>query len=367
MDSRPERIRNAVEASLKRLRTDRIDLLYQHRIDPNVPMEDVAGTVKELIAEGKVLYFGLSEAGVNNIRRAHAVQPVAALQSEYSLWWREPEEQILPVLEELGIGFVPFSPLGKGFLTGTIDTAPALRQGDFRSTVPRFSAGEPRRQSSAVVALNRIARKSRLRLRSSPSHGCWPKSRGSSPFRAPPSCTALKKISARPMSNFPPPTLPRLTMRFQALPFRASGIRPAAGADRSVTAQLNEPANVLVLGANGQLARNTTRALLRTEQRTAHPLSSVRLAALDQSGPVRCTVIEGDVLDHDALRSAMQGQDVVYANLAGRHGAAGREHHRCYERNGLKRLIFISSMGIYGEVPGERTGAFSIPIAIPRR
>src|SRR6187431_2760358 len=121
LNSRPERIRDMVEASLRRLRTDRIDLLYQHRVDPNVPIEDVAGTVKELIGQGKVRHFGLSEAGVQVIRRAHAVQPVAALQSEYSLWWREPEEAILPVLEELGIGFVPFSPLGKGFLTGAID------------------------------------------------------------------------------------------------------------------------------------------------------------------------------------------------------------------------------------------------------
>ncbi len=139
MDSRPQHIRDVVEASLKRLRTDHIDLLYQHRVDPDVPMEDVAGTVKELIAEGKVKHFGLSEAGVANIRRAHAVQPVAALQSEYSLWWREPEDAILPVLEELGIGFVPFSPLGKGFLTGTIDSHTAFGAGDFRNSVPRFS------------------------------------------------------------------------------------------------------------------------------------------------------------------------------------------------------------------------------------
>jgi len=150
MDSSPQRIRTAVEASLKRLRTDRIDLLYQHRVDPNVPMEDVAGTVKELIAEGKVLHFGLSEAGVNNIRRAHAVQPVAALQSEYSLWWREPEEQILPVLEELGIGFVPFSPLGKGFLTGKIDEKTTFDPTDFRNVVPRFTE-ENRKANLAFV------------------------------------------------------------------------------------------------------------------------------------------------------------------------------------------------------------------------
>ena len=138
VDSRPETIRSSTEDSLRRLRTDRIDLLYQHRVDPNVPIEDVAGTVKELIDEGKVKHFGLSEAGVQTIRRAHAVQPVAALQSEYSLWWREPEDAIIPTLEELGIGFVPFSPLGKGFLTGTIDASTTFDPSDFRNTVPRF-------------------------------------------------------------------------------------------------------------------------------------------------------------------------------------------------------------------------------------
>ncbi|MEN3272687.1 MAG: hypothetical protein V7636_1448, partial [Actinomycetota bacterium] len=138
-DSRPETIRSSVDDSLRRLRTDHIDLLYQHRVDPNVPIEDVAGTVKELIDQGKVKWFGLSEAGVQTIRRAHAVQPVAALQSEYSLWWREPEDAILPTLEELEVGFVPFSPLGKGFLTGTIDTTTEFADGDFRNTVPRFT------------------------------------------------------------------------------------------------------------------------------------------------------------------------------------------------------------------------------------
>jgi len=150
MDSRPEHIRAVAEASLKRLRTDRIDLFYQHRVDPNVPMEDVAGTVKQLIDEGKVKHFGLSEAGVKNIRRAHAVQPVAALQSEYSLWWREPEDEILPTLEELGIGFVPFSPLGKGFLTGAIDASTTFDSTDFRNTVPRF-APEARQANQAIV------------------------------------------------------------------------------------------------------------------------------------------------------------------------------------------------------------------------
>jgi aryl-alcohol dehydrogenase-like predicted oxidoreductase len=152
LDSRPESIRRTTEESLKRLRTDRIDLLYQHRVDPAAPIEDVAGTVKELIAEGKVRHFGLSEAGIANIRRAHAVQPVAALQSEYSLWWREPELEILPTLEELGIGFVPFSPLGKGFLTGKIDASTTFGASDFRNTVPRF-APENRAANQAVVDL----------------------------------------------------------------------------------------------------------------------------------------------------------------------------------------------------------------------
>jgi aryl-alcohol dehydrogenase-like predicted oxidoreductase len=152
LNSRPEQIRAATEGMLRRLQTDYIDLLYQHRVDPNVPIEEVAGTVKQLIQEGKVKHFGLSEAGVRNIRRAHAVQPVAALQSEYSLWWREPEAEILPTLEELGIGFVPFSPLGKGFLTGAISANTTFDKSDFRNTVPRFSE-ENRKANQAVVDL----------------------------------------------------------------------------------------------------------------------------------------------------------------------------------------------------------------------
>ena len=151
LDSRPSHIREVADASLKRLKTDRIDLFYQHRVDPNVPIEDVAGAVKDLIREGKVRHFGLSEAGVQTIRRANAVQPVAALQSEYSLWWREPEKEVLPTLEELGIGFVPFSPLGKGFLTGKIDDTTAFDPTDFRNTVPRFTE-ENRRGNLAFVA-----------------------------------------------------------------------------------------------------------------------------------------------------------------------------------------------------------------------
>jgi len=150
LDSRPERIREVANAALGRLRTDRIDLFYQHRVDPNVPIEDVAGAVKELIREGKVGHFGLSEAGVQTIRRAHAVQPVAALQSEYSMWWREPEKEVLPTCEELGIGYVAFSPLGKGFLTGKIDDSTSFAKDDFRNVVPRFSA-QARKANQALV------------------------------------------------------------------------------------------------------------------------------------------------------------------------------------------------------------------------
>jgi aryl-alcohol dehydrogenase-like predicted oxidoreductase len=158
VNSRPENIRKVTEDSLKNLRTDYIDLLYQHRVDPNVPIEDVAGTVQDLIKEGKVKHFGLSEAGVQTIRRAHAVQPVTALQSEYSLWWREPEQEIIPTLEELGIGFVPFSPLGKGFLTGKIDENTHFDSTDFRNVVPRFAAEARKANQSMVDLLQNIAK-----------------------------------------------------------------------------------------------------------------------------------------------------------------------------------------------------------------
>jgi aryl-alcohol dehydrogenase-like predicted oxidoreductase len=157
LDSRPETIRSGVEGSLRRLRTDHIDLLYQHRVDPDVPIEETAGAVTELIHEGKVGHFGMSEAGVANIRRAHAVQPVTALQSEYSLWWREPEQEILPTLAELGIGFVPFSPLGKGFLTGAIDENTKFDDSDFRNTVPRFDTDARKANRAFVELLQRIA------------------------------------------------------------------------------------------------------------------------------------------------------------------------------------------------------------------
>src|SRR5450631_3631621 len=157
LDSTPERIRAGADGALKRLKTDWIDLFYQHRVDPNVPIEDVAGTVKDLIREGKVRHFGMSEAGVESIRRAHAVQPVRALQSEYSLWWREPEKEILPVLEELGIGFVPFSPLGKGFLTGAINEHTTFDSTDFRNVVPRFAPDARKANQTLVALLGEIA------------------------------------------------------------------------------------------------------------------------------------------------------------------------------------------------------------------
>lgn len=162
LNSRPEHIRVAVEGSLKRLKTDVIDLLYQHRVDPEVPIEDVAGAVKDLIAEGKVKHFGLSEAGAQTIRRAHAVQPVTALQSEYSMWWREPEQEIIPTLEELGIGFVPFSPLGKGFLTGAFDANATFGSDDFRSKVPRFSPEALAANQSLLAVIHNIAQEKRV-------------------------------------------------------------------------------------------------------------------------------------------------------------------------------------------------------------
>ena len=161
LDSRPEHIKEVVEGSLKRLRVETIDLYYQHRVDPEVPIEDVAGAVKELIQEGKVKHFGLSEAGVQTIRRAHAVQPVTALQSEYSLWWRQPEDEVLPALEELGIGFVPFSPLGKGFLTGKIDANTTFDSTDFRNIVPRFTPEARKANQALVDLLSRVAEQKR--------------------------------------------------------------------------------------------------------------------------------------------------------------------------------------------------------------
>ena len=197
LNSRPKRIRAVADASLQRLKTNHIDLFYQHRVDPNVPIEDVAGTVKQLIQEGKVKHFGLSEAGVESIRRAHAVQPVTALQSEYSLWWREPEQEILPTLEELGIGFVPFSPLGKGFLTGAIDETTKFDSSDFRNIVPRFTPEARKANQALVTCLGRLRQARRQRPRRLRLRGCSLKSRGSFRFPEPRSYTGLRRMSER--------------------------------------------------------------------------------------------------------------------------------------------------------------------------
>ena len=201
LNSRPEHIKQAVEGSLKRLKVETIDLLYQHRVDPNVPIEDVAGAVKELIQQGKVKHFGLSEAGVQTIRRAHAVQPVTALQSEYSLWWRRPEAEVIPTLEELGIGLVPYSPLGKGFLTGKINENAKFDGSDFRSTLPRFTPEALKANQALIDLLGRIASGSRRRPLRSRWHGCWPRSRGLFPSQAPRSCIAWTRTSEQLQSN----------------------------------------------------------------------------------------------------------------------------------------------------------------------
>ena len=198
LNSRPEHIKEVAEASLKRLKTDHIDLFYQHRVDPEVPIEDVAGAVKDLIQQGKVKHFGLSEAGMQVIRRAHAVHPVTALQSEYSLWWREPEAEIMPALEELGIGFVPFSPLGKGYLTGKIDENTTFDSTDFRNTVPRF-APEARKANQALVALLKDIAQAKTRHRPrSRWRGCLRSSPGSFRFPGRLSCIVWRRTSRRP-------------------------------------------------------------------------------------------------------------------------------------------------------------------------
>jgi aryl-alcohol dehydrogenase-like predicted oxidoreductase len=210
-NSRPEHIREVADASLRRLRTDVIDIFYQHRVDPNVPIEDVAGTVRKLIQEGKVRYFGMSEASATTLRRAHAVQPVTALQSEYSLWMREPEAEVLPTCEELGIGFVPFSPLGAGFLTGKIDEKTSFESSDFRNRVPRFTpeARKANLASSICCAMLRLVRGQRLRR--SRLRGYWRKSHVSFRFPAPQSCIGLRRTSALPPWNSQPKTSARLT------------------------------------------------------------------------------------------------------------------------------------------------------------
>jgi aryl-alcohol dehydrogenase-like predicted oxidoreductase len=195
LDSRPETIKSGVAGSLRRLRTDHIDLLYQHRVDPDVPMEDVAGAVKELIDEGKVRHFGLSEAGAENIGRAHAVQPVAALQSEYSLWWREPEATIIPTLEELGIGFVPFSPLGKGFLTGAIDEDTKFDDSDFRTPCRASRPRHARRTGRSSSCCSALRSATTRRRRRSRSRGYWRGSRGSLRSPGRPRATGSRKTS----------------------------------------------------------------------------------------------------------------------------------------------------------------------------
>lgn len=201
LDSRPNHIRTVVEGSLKRLRVAEIDLYYQHRVDPEVPIEDVAGAVKELIQQGKVKYFGLSEAAAHTIRRAHAVQPVTAVQSEYSLWYREPEEEVLPTLEELGIAFVPFSPLGKGFLTGRIDETTKFDSTDFRSMVPRFSEENRKANHALVDLLGNIAKRKNATPAQIALAWYWRRSPGSCRSRAQPNFTVCKRILARQPSN----------------------------------------------------------------------------------------------------------------------------------------------------------------------
>ena len=201
VDSRPEHIRQSVEGSLKRLRVEAIDLYYQHRVDPNVPIEDVAGAVGDLIAAGKVKHFGLSEAGAETIRRAHRVQPVAAVQSEYSLWWRAPEADVLPTCEALGIGFVPFSPLGRGYLTGKIDETTTFGGNDNRSALPRFTPEAERRTGRSSACSKRWASKRAQRPRRSRSPGLWRRSPGSFRSPAPPSSTGSRRTSLRRLSN----------------------------------------------------------------------------------------------------------------------------------------------------------------------
>ena len=211
-DSRPEQIRRVADASLQRLRTDVIDLFYQHRVDPNVPIEDVAGAVAELVQAGKVRHFGLSEAGAATIRRAHAVHPVTAVQSEYSLWTRDPEPEVLPTLAELGIGFVPFSPLGKGFLTGTVDTSTAFTEGDIRTRVPRFERREPaRRTRRSSSTCGRWRRRRASRPARSRWPGCSLSSRGSCRSPAPAASSGSRRTPPRPRSRSPPTTSPTST------------------------------------------------------------------------------------------------------------------------------------------------------------
>ncbi len=227
VNSQPAHIKQAVEGSLKRLRVETIDLLYQHRVDPNTPIEDVAGAVKELIQAGKVKHFGMSEAGVNTVRRAHAVQPVTALQNEYSLWWRKPEAEVLPMCEELGIGFVPYSPLGKGFLTGKIDANTKFESTDFRSQLPRFTSEGSLRIKRWSISLPGSRSIRMRRPRKSPWPGSSRKSRGSLPFPARRNSTAWMKTSERSQSTSRPTICMRSTSRPQRSRSKALVIRNA--------------------------------------------------------------------------------------------------------------------------------------------
>ena len=232
VDSRPEHIREVADASLKRLGIETIDLLYQHRVDPEVPIEDVAGTVKQLIEEGKVKHFGLSEAGVQTIRRAHAVQPVTALQSEYSLWWRRPEEEALPVLEELGIGFVPFSPLGRGFLTGKIDENTTFDKSDFRSRFRGLRRMLERRIRRWLICCVRLESGRTRHQRRSRSHGCWPRSRGSCRYPARANSSVWTRISAPRMLSSPPTISERSTTPPHRSRSKARGTRKKTNDER---------------------------------------------------------------------------------------------------------------------------------------
>ena len=232
LSSKPEHIKQAVEGSLKRLRVETIDLYYQHRVDPDVPIEDVAGTVKELIKAGKVKHFGLSEAGAQTIRRAHAVQPVTAVQSEYSLWVHDPEADVLPTCEELGIGFVPWSPLGQGFLTAKIDPAMTFDPSDVRSGSRALlpMPGRPTRPSSIYSAI--LQSRSRRPLRRSRSPGCWPRNRGSCRFRGPRSSLAWRRTS----EPLPSPSRPTISMRLRR-PFHRSRCKEPEGLGKSNTVE----------------------------------------------------------------------------------------------------------------------------------
>src|SRR5579884_3811844 len=224
LDSRPHHIREVADASLKRLRTDVIDLFYQHRVDPDVPIEEVAGAVKELIQRGKVKHFGLSEASAQTIRRAHAVQPVTAVQSEYSLWWREPEHEVLPTLEELGIGFVPFSPLGRGFLTGTIDENTAFDESDFRNVLPRFTVAARRANRALVDLLGKIAERRKATIAQIVLAWLLAQKPWIVPIPAPRNGIAWRKILAQRRWNSRPRKFRRSGKRLPGFPCRARDI-----------------------------------------------------------------------------------------------------------------------------------------------